>query len=257
MRRGAEVEPTMKTIAVLSRKGGAGKTTVSLSLAFAARQEGLRVVVADIDPLHSAGEVLRDHPEAASLLIETQAEKLTALQNACLGAKCDLLVIDTPTAPEAKVAMAVRAADLCLAVARPTLFDVAAIKQTLNLLRRHHARALVVLNQCPPPRAGEEAELVRQAMEGLAGAGTPLAETRLRSRLAYQQAFAAKQSVAEWDPSGEAAADVAGLLAEVRAELDSPDLLRERLAKLRELVALAGSKPTPIQRVQGLFRRAG
>ena len=56
----------MKTISVLSRKGGAGKTTVSLSLALSAQQAGLKVVLADIDLLRSAAEVLRWRPEAAS-----------------------------------------------------------------------------------------------------------------------------------------------------------------------------------------------
>jgi len=245
----------MRTIAVLSRKGGAGKTTVSLSLALAARQAGLRVVVADIDPLRSSAEVLRGHPDAASLLVETTAQKLTLLQNACIQNHCDFLVIDTPPAPEADVALAIDAADVCVAVARPTTLDVAAIQQTITLLRSRRARGVVVLNQCPPVRGGEEVELVARAVEALSFSGVPLAATRLRSRSAYQQAFAHNQSVTEWDPTGEAAAEVLGLLAEVEEQLEVPELNGERLAKIRTRLRDALPPSSPLRRVQDLLRR--
>ncbi|MGZ6037906.1 MAG: nucleotide-binding protein, partial [Phenylobacterium sp.] len=110
----------MKTLAVMSRKGGAGKTTVAVNLTLAARAAGVRAVLADADPLRSACEVLRDRDEAAGLLFETSASKLFTLTEACRRSGADLLIIDTPAAPEADVAEAVKVADLCLAVSRPT-----------------------------------------------------------------------------------------------------------------------------------------
>jgi chromosome partitioning protein len=246
---------TMKTISVLSRKGGAGKTTVSVNLGLAAMQAGLRVVVADVDPLHSAAEVLRGRPEAGSLLIETTARKLSLLQDACVANRCDLLIIDTPTAPEADVALAVRAADLCLAVTRPTRLDVAAVRQTIELLRSHRSRALLVLNQCPPARGGVETDLVEQAVEALQDAGIPLAATRLRSGSAYQRALAENQSVTEWQPDGAAAAGVFKLLAEARHELEHPRSSSELIARLRADLNLEAAAAGPVQLVQNLLRR--
>jgi chromosome partitioning protein len=40
----------MKTVAIISQKGGAGKTTVAIHLAVAAEQHGLRTAVFDLDP---------------------------------------------------------------------------------------------------------------------------------------------------------------------------------------------------------------
>ena len=44
----------MKTVAIISQKGGAGKTTVALHLAVVAEQRGFRAAVFDLDPQASA-----------------------------------------------------------------------------------------------------------------------------------------------------------------------------------------------------------
>jgi chromosome partitioning protein len=205
----------MKTLAVLSRKGGSGKTTVAVSVALAARQAGLKVVLADIDPLRSASEVLGTRAEATSFLFESTAAKLFVLQDACRQNACDLLIIDTPTAPEPDVMRAINVADLCLAIARPTALDIAAVRQSVALVHRAGCPGLIVLNQCPSLRDGEEPALVRQALDKLLSAKLPIAKAKLRSRAAYQHAFAHSRGVTEWDPRSEAAADVLRLLAEI------------------------------------------
>lgn len=205
----------MKTIAVLSRKGGSGKTTVSVSLAIAAQQAGLKVVLVDIDPLRSAGVILWKREDAASLLVEASASKLRTVQDLCRRKGCDLLIVDTPPAPESDVARAIDIADLCLAVARPSALDLAAINETVELVVRRRRQGLVVLNQCPPRRSGVEAALTLSALEKLEFAKLPLASARLRSRVAYQHAARESRSVTEWSPASEAAAELLRLLAEI------------------------------------------
>jgi chromosome partitioning protein len=209
----------MKTISVLSRKGGSGKTTVSVSLAIAAQQAGLKTVLADVDPMRSAAVVLASREDAASLLLETSAAKLRAVQAACRREGCDLLIIDTPPAPEADVARAVEIADLCLAVARPSALDVAAVAETIRLVRRRGGRGMIVLNQCPPLRGGAESPLTRAAVEQLEFTGLSVAKAKLRSRVAHQHAAGQSRGVTEWGPASEAAADVLRLLAEVSERL--------------------------------------
>ena len=51
-----EVRNTMKTLAVLSRKGGTGKTTLAIHLAVAAENAGHTVVLIDLDPQASAAK---------------------------------------------------------------------------------------------------------------------------------------------------------------------------------------------------------
>ncbi|MEI6441416.1 MAG: ParA family protein, partial [Alphaproteobacteria bacterium] len=40
----------MRSLAIISRKGGAGKSTLALNLAVGAHLRGRRVLLADIDP---------------------------------------------------------------------------------------------------------------------------------------------------------------------------------------------------------------
>jgi chromosome partitioning protein len=44
----------MKTIAIISQKGGAGKPTIGIHLAVAAEQRGLKTAPFDLDPQASA-----------------------------------------------------------------------------------------------------------------------------------------------------------------------------------------------------------
>jgi chromosome partitioning protein len=66
----------MKTISVISQKGGAGKTTVVINLAGAAEALGWRAVVVDLDPQASA-KGWHDHRQhEAPIVISAQASRL-------------------------------------------------------------------------------------------------------------------------------------------------------------------------------------
>lgn len=205
----------VKTLTVMSRKGGAGKTTVAVNLALAARAMGIRAVLADADPLRSAQEVLRGRGEGPGLLVETSASKLFALVQASRRAGVELLVIDTPAAPEADVGEAVRVADLCLAVARPTYIDLAAAVLSTSVIQRLGREGLIVLNQCAPPRAGVEPPSVVKAFEALRFANLAVAPTAMRARMVYQTAFAQGRSAPEIEPNGPAAREVRALFGHV------------------------------------------
>jgi len=205
-RPGAWGRAILRTLTVMSRKGGAGKTTVAVNLTLAARAMGVKAILADADPLRSACEVLRSRREATSLLVETSASKLFALTEASRRAGAQLLIIDTPAAPETDVSAAVNVADLCLAVARPTYLDMAAAVSSVAIIQRLGRRGVIVLNQCAAARNGVEPPAVQKAFEALRFAGLPVAPTALRSRLVYQTAFAQMNSVVESEAAGADAA---------------------------------------------------
>jgi len=89
----------MRTIAVIARKGGSGKTTLATHLALAGHLRGRSVVLADADPQRSSTETLRLRTAPGPRVIETSGPKLFALKVASMREGADLLVIDTPAGP--------------------------------------------------------------------------------------------------------------------------------------------------------------
>ena len=73
-----------------------------------------------------------------------------------------------------------------------------------------------------PTRDGQEPALTRQAIERLHFAKLPVGASRLRTRAAYQHAFAHSRGVTEWDPACDATQDVLRLLAEISDRLMLP-----------------------------------
>jgi chromosome partitioning protein len=189
----------MRTIAVIARKGGSGKTTVATHLALAAHLRGLKVLVADIDPQHSSMEVFRARQASAPECVETSGPKLFPLQMAAVRSEVDLMVIDTAAGAEEDLASAVVLADLSLLVLRPTFLDLAAAIQTVDVVRRLRKPAMVLVNQAPPAREGVEAPAVKRALQALTLLRLPVAPAILRSRAIYQSALETGRSAEESD----------------------------------------------------------
>jgi chromosome partitioning protein len=203
----------MRTIAVIARKGGSGKSTVALHIAIAAHLRGRSVLVADTDAQRSASHVLRGRQGPGPQVTETSGAKLFALQIASARAGVEMIVIDTPAVVEDEISHAIVAADLCLLVIRPTFLDLAATLQTAEIVRRLRKPSLVVVNQAPSARAGVENPTVKRALEALLMLRLPVTPTILRARASYQSAFETGRSVEELDPPVEAAREIADLWA--------------------------------------------
>lgn len=206
----------MKTIAVLSHKGGSGKTTVAVNLAIAWRALGARTVLADADPVRSASDSLRKRPDHAALVVETSAAKLDALAYVSSKGGCDVLIIDTSGGPDNGMIEAMKVADLCIAVSRPTYLDVAATLRTVDVVRRLGRQGLVLFNQCPPRRNGLESAVVSGTMDILRQGGLEVCPFALQTRAAYQRSIAQGQGVVEYEPGGKADDEIAGLLAYIQ-----------------------------------------
>jgi chromosome partitioning protein len=194
----------MRTIAVIARKGGSGKTTVATHLAIAAHLRGLKVLVADTDPQRSALEVLKARQGAGPERTDSTGPKLFALQMAAMRDGTDVLVIDTAAGAVEDVANAIVLADLSLLVLRPTFLDLAAAIHTVETVRRLRKPVMVVLNQAPHPRGGVEAPAVKRALKALALLRLPVVPAALRSRAVYQTILESGRSAEESDDAAAA-----------------------------------------------------
>ena len=198
----------MRTIAVISQKGGVGKSTVAVHLAVAGTLAGLRTALVDLDPQATArkwGDKRAAHTSEPEV-IGDHAERLPQLVEAARGNGADLLVIDTaPNADRASLAAA-RVADLILIPCRPAAFDLEAIEATRDLATIAKKPAWVVLSSAPPRSA-----VVEEARAGLESQGAKVAPQVVHQRVAYSYAVIDGRSASEYEPEGKAAEEVAAL----------------------------------------------
>lgn len=198
----------MKTLAVLSRKGGAGKTTVALHLAVTAQAGGRRVALVDMDPQRSAADWWRSRDQETPELVEAEGGQLGTILPAADDAGVDLLVVDTRPSAEADALEAAQAADLALLVVKPSILDLRAVAGTVDTVKRAGTPAVILLNQAPPMRGVGEAPIVAEARDALAGYGLPILPVILRQRAAYHAALIDGRAVNELEPNGKATAEI-------------------------------------------------
>jgi len=228
----------MRTVAVIARKGGSGKTTVAINLAIAAHRRGLNTLLADSDPQRSLTDVLKGRRHTGPAVVETESPRLFALQVSSLRAGVDALVIDTPAGEEDELAHAIVLADLSVLVVRPSLLDFAALVRTLKVIRHLRKRAMVVLNQAPARRAGVEPPAVRKALEALRLLRLPVSPAILRSRAAYQSALERGRSAEEQSADAAAAKEINDLWLSVEqfaADTSPPDYVSDHIIGDRPL----------------------
>lgn len=242
----------MRTLAVLSQKGGTGKTTLAVHLAVAAWAGQRRVLIADLDPQRSASEWRRMRDGPGPGLIESKSGALFVAQQASERAGVDLMVLDTRPAADSDAAEAIRCADLCLIVLRPSFFDLKATARMVDMTQAMGKTAAFILNQAPPRRGEREGHAVLDTVEGLRPFGLPIAPVGLRARAAYQSSVARGLTAQEAAPLSAAAREI-GLMWDyvenalfVSRPLGRRAIARPRLQPAYAAMALGGAVPAPL-----------
>ena len=92
----------MKTISILSQKGGAGKTTLAINLAGAAETAGQDVVIIDLDPQASAKSWYDRRDKENPVVISAQAAALSEILATAATHGAHYAIIDT--APHSETA---------------------------------------------------------------------------------------------------------------------------------------------------------
>jgi chromosome partitioning protein len=205
----------VKTVAILSQKGGTGKTTISLHLAVAAQRAGQAVVVIDLDPQASAAGWKDSRSAENPIVVSVPASRLPQALKAATEGQADLVVIDTaPHASDVALAAA-EAADLVLIPCRPGILDLRAIGTTARTVKLAGKRAFVVLNTVPP----RASNVLADARAAVAVHGLDVAPIALQQRAAYAHSLTAGQTAQEYERVGKAADEIGELYAWVQSQL--------------------------------------
>lgn len=198
------VHDYMQTIAVISQKGGAGKTTLALHIAVAAELAGYSTVLIDMDPQGTAEAWSEWRKEAPPVVIPAKVGTLVRTLEKAGGLGADFAVIDTPPLAEAEARAAAKAADLVLVPCRPNAFDLHSIRTTTDLTRFAAKPAFAVFNSGPataPRHYAETTELVTEI-------GMQVSPARLSERASFRHATGSGKAAQEIEPEGRAAEEI-------------------------------------------------
>ena len=204
----------MQTVALISQKGGAGKTTVALHLAVAFADSGRNTAVIDLDPQASAANWSDRREAALPVVISAHASRLQHDMRRAQDAGCDVLVLDTAPHSDRTALDAAKAADVILMPCRAAILDIEAVTTTLELVQTTGKPIYAVLNATSPQ--GHEA---REAAEALAELDVQTCPTWLGNRVAFARSLISGQTAQEVDPKGKAAREIAQLHAFLHAIL--------------------------------------
>ena len=205
----------MRTIAFVTQKGGAGKSTLASNISVAAKHAGERVFVIDLDPLQSLVKWSKLRGQSEIAVEHIPASKLVKALEALEKKGVTLVVIDAPGEDSENLAAAIRAADLCVIPARPNVFDLWASEVTRAKVKEAGKEYIFLLNQIPPAQQSARVEQGAKALQAMGGLLAPM----VSARVDYQEAARHGLGVAELHPSSVAAQEMRELWASVKRRL--------------------------------------
>jgi chromosome partitioning protein len=195
----------MKTLAIISQKGGSGKTTLAVHMAYCASMHDQKVAIIDLDPQGSAFDWNESRkPDREFDATKADARELAGKLKDAERAGIDLAIIDTAPHVTADAALAAQLADFVLVPCRPARFDLRAVASTLLMLTAAKTPHAVVINVAP-----HGFRLVEEARAALAKSGvvTVLPDV-VHQYAALSHAVIDGSSVHEYDPDGPAAVEI-------------------------------------------------
>lgn len=205
----------MNTIAILSQKGGSGKTTTAISLSVAAYQADQSAVVIDLDPQGSAAtwyeaRKAADHA-AEPIVMPAHPAQLEAMIGNLRDQNADWAFIDTAPQSDSVAIKAAELADLVIITCRPSMMDLRAIQSTLRLTEIAGVKPYVLLTQ-----AEGQGTRHKEATAALVDLGVSVIPFQTTKRVAYMDSLTDGQSAAEYEPQGRAADETRQIFAHVK-----------------------------------------
>jgi chromosome partitioning protein len=204
----------MRIIAVASRKGGVGKTTISGHLAVEAERAGEGpVALIDTDPQGSLSEWWNARQAETPALAQGSLAKLPEDLAKLRRAGFALTIIDTPPAISDAIATVIRVCDLALVPARPSPHDLRSIGRTIELVEAARRPMIFVING-----GTRRARMTGEAAIVLSQHGT-VAPAILHHRVDFAASMINGLTVGEADPASPSAQEIAELWKYVSARL--------------------------------------
>jgi chromosome partitioning protein len=256
-----------KTIAVLSQKGGTGKTTTVRTIADALRRASLRTLTVDLDPQGNLSDYFDVATDAEPTIADVLAGRATAAEaihedlipanlslaeaELMLGGKMgremtlrralakapkeyEVILIDCPPSLGLLTVNALVAADRALVTAEAQYFALQGVEQAMEVVELAREslnpglELLGVLLNLADMRTVHSREALASLKERF---GEQVFDTVIRSSIAYAESAERAKSILDYRP--DLGADYLALTDEVLERLSGLQDAREQLARLR------------------------
>ncbi len=182
----------MDVVAIASRKGGSGKTTLAGHIAVQAERTGAGpVALIDVDPQGSLASWWNERRDLTPLFVQSAIDRLDADVAALREHGINLLVIDTPPVLTATISEVVRVADLVAIPTRPSPHDIRSVGATVELVQHLGKPVIFVVNA-----ATARARITNEAVTILSRYGT-LAPVIVHQRVAFASSMIDGRTVME------------------------------------------------------------
>lgn len=196
----------MHVVAVASRKGGSGKTTLAGHLAVAAERAGLKpALVIDTDPQGNLADWWNARQAETPLFARASAARLAAGVQRIRALGVGVLIIDTPPALTATVADIVGFADFVLIPVRPSPHDLRAVGAMVELVERRAKPFAFAVNGVTP-----RTRIASEAVMALSQLG-PVAPVLIHHRTGFAASMIDGRTVMEIPDEARSAQEIAAL----------------------------------------------
>ena len=205
----------MKKLAILSRKGGTGKTTLAVHLAVEAERSGHTVILIDLDPQASAARWKDHRKDDTPFVVAVPVSRLEETLSRAKDSGATLAVIDTAPHTETAALDAANVAEMVLIPCKPALVDLEAIPSTVNVIRIANVPARIVFNA-----VSSRGNRVDQAREAVKVFDIPCAPCNIGDRVAFIDSYNAGLTAQEFEPRGKASQEIQDLYAYISNEME-------------------------------------
>jgi len=205
----------MQVLAIASRKGGSGKTTLTGHLAVEAERQGIGpVAMMDIDPQGSLADWWNERQAATPSFVNTSLETLERDIGRLRETGVRFLIIDTPPAITGAIRDVIRVSDMVLIPTRPSPHDLRAVAATVAMVEESGKPLIFVLNGATP-----RARITNEAIVALSQHG-PLAPSIVHQRVDFASSMIDGRTVMEVATSGRSVEEIECLWKYLAVRLD-------------------------------------
>jgi len=210
----------MNVLVFASRKGGSGKSTLAAHLASYIANPSRKTLLIDNDPQGSLSlwHKIRDQEY---LGLKHNVRHLGEALREAKREGYEWVLVDTPPNKSNIVAESIRHATLVIIPTRASLFDIAALQDTIQIARELRKPYAAVINAAPPKHGDTEAAVVADARGALNALQVPVWAGQITHRPELTLALATGEGAKEYQPNSQGAEEIGRLWTALERSLNA------------------------------------